>query len=238
MFAYQAHVADDELENYLIQSPVLGILHKGLSALILHFGQFTSPLSFRPCEAAFLAYPNREFPNHASVTSVNVFVAPSNYHNLKASYGHIPGVHVQPFKLRPSDLNVGSMLSLMLVDQSASTPLYIGQVTKILREMASTSSAGFNYIEFKRRLEATKLSKAQQVPLQQRLELLESFIVDGDSNPACNFEDGGLAIIDLSCPFVDANMACVLFNIGVGLYLESGLTIGKVIAVDEAHKVR
>lgn len=238
LFAYQARFADDEVENYLIQSPVLGILHKGLSALVFHFGQFTSPSSFRPCEAAFLAYPNREFPNHPSVTSVNVYVAPSNYHNLKASYGHIPGVHVQPFKLRPSDLNVGSMLSLMLVDQSASTPLYIGQVTKILREMASTSSAGFNYIEFKRRLEASKLSRAQQVPLQQRLELLESFIVADDSIPACNFEDGGLTIIDLSCPFVDANMACVLFNIGVGLYLESGLTIGKVIAVDEAHKVR
>ena len=46
-----------------------------------------------------------------------------------------------------------------------------------------------------------------------------------------------MTIIDLSCPFVDANMACVLFNIGISLYLESGLTTGKIIAVDEAHKV-
>ena len=33
-------------------------------------------------------------------------------------------------------------------------------------------------------------------------------------------------------------MACILFNIGIRLYLESGLSTGKVIAVDEAHKVR
>lgn len=129
------------------------------------------------------------------------------------------------------------MLTLMSVDQSQSAPLYIGQITKILREMASTSLQGFNYLEFKRRLQASQFSRAQQGPLQQRLELLESFITLDDSVPGCDLNTGGVTIIDLSCPFVDANMACVLFNIGVSLYLEGGTT-GKVIAVDEAHKVR
>lgn len=46
-----------------------------------------------------------------------------------------------------------------------------------------------------------------------------------------------MSIIDLSWPFVDANMACVLFNIGITLYLESDLTSGKVIAINEFHKV-
>ena len=40
-----------------------------------------------------------------------------------------------------------------------------------------------------------------------------------------------------TCPFVDANTACVLFNIGMGMYLESSYTTGKVVVVDEAHKV-
>lgn len=236
--ARQVCSADDALENCLIQTPILGDLRRPLSALVFHFSQYTSQLSFRPCEAAFLGCPNRQFPTYPSVAPVNILVAPSNYHNLQASYAQIPGVNVQPFRLRPRDLNVSSMLTLMSVDQSQSAPLYIGQITKILREMASTSSQTFNYAEFKRRLEGSKLSRAQRGPLQQRLELLESFLILDDSIPSWNFECGGATVIDLSCPFVDANMACVLFNIGISLYLESGLTTGKIIAIDEAHKVR
>ena len=224
-------------ENCLIQSPVLGTLRRRLSALVFHFGQFTSHLSFRPSEVAFLAFPSRHFPSQPSVTPVNVLVAPSNYHSLKASYAQIPGVNVQPFRLRPQDLNVSSMLSLMSVDQSHSTPLYISQITRILREMACTSFKSFSYIEFKRHLQSSKLSRAQLGPLQQRLELLESFLVLDDSAQDFSFGTDGVTIIDLSCPFVDAHMACVLFNISIDLYLGSGLTTGKIIAIDEAHKV-
>lgn len=120
----------------------------------------------------------------------------------------------------------------MSVDQSQSVPLYIGQTTKILREMASTSPNGFDYSEFKRRLQKSHLARAQQGPLQQRLELLDFFLIPDDSAPSWTFESGGATVIDLSFPFVDANMACVLFDIGIRLCLESGLTTGKVIAID------
>ena len=217
---------------------MLGNLQRPLSALVLHFGQYSSRLSFMPSEVAFLACPSRLFPSISCVAPMNVLVAPSNYYNLKSSYEQIPGVNVQGFRLRPRDLNVGSILDLMSVDQSQSAPLYISQVTKILRELASTSPNGFDYAEFKRRLERSPLTRAQQGPLRQRLDLLESFLVADSSAPSWNFESGGVTVIDLSCPFVDANMACILFNIGIRLYLESGLTTGKVIAIDEAHKVR
>ena len=217
---------------------MLGNLQRQLSALVLHFGQYTSRLSFTPCEAAFLACPNRRFPSIPCVAPVNILVAPSNYHNLRSSYAQIPGVSVHAFRLRPRDLNVSSLLTLMSVDQSQSAPLYIGQITKILREMASTSPNGFDYSQFKRRLQTSHLTRAQQGPLQQRLDLLESFLAADNSAPSWTFESGGVTIIDLSCPFVDANMACMLFNIGIRLYLESGLTNGKIIAIDEAHKVR
>ncbi len=43
--------------------------------------------------------------------------------------------------LQPKDLNIGTMLALMSVDQTESTPSYMGQVTKILREMAAQTAA-------------------------------------------------------------------------------------------------
>lgn len=184
-----------------------------------------------------MAYPSQQFPNYPSVSPVNVLVSPSNYHNLKSSYAPIPGVNVQPFRLKPRDLNVSTMLSLMSVDQTHAPPLYIGQVTKILREMASSSSGGFDYVEFKRRVQGSRLLSGQQAPLKQRLELLESFLVLDQSDRGCTFENAGVTIIDLSCPFVDPNLACVMFNIAISLYLESGLSTGKIIAIDEAHKV-
>jgi len=47
-----------------------------------------------------------------------------------------------------------------------------------------------------------------------------------------------LTIVDLSCPFVDSGSACVLFNICIGQFLSAtkAEAVGKVIAVDEAHK--
>lgn len=168
---------------------------------------------------------------------VNVLVSPSNYPSLVALYTQIPGVTVQPFKLRPKDLNISTMLTLMSVDQTQSTPLYMGLVTKILRDMASESANAFNYPEFRRRLNNAGLDRKQEEFLKQRLDLLESFLDLDGSTTGPVFAPGEITIIDLSCPFVDASTACVLFKIGMGLYLESDSTVGKVIVLDEAHKV-
>ena len=47
-----------------------------------------------------------------------------------------------------------------------------------------------------------------------------------------------LTIVDLSCPCITAEAACSLFNICLGLFLEQPTSIGRVVALDEAHKVR
>lgn len=81
-----------------------------------------------------------------------------------------------------------------------------------------------------------------------RLDLLESFL---DTTPSggwnsinknsvsdvWQFKKGTLTIIDLSCPFVDENDACALFNICLGIFLENRNQAGRIIALDEAHKV-
>lgn len=53
-----------------------------------------------------------------------------------------------------------------------------------------------------------------------------------------DFEPGTLTIIDLSCPFVDESCACALFSICLDLFLESRCNGGRIVALDEAHKVK
>ena len=155
------------VENYLLATPMLGNLQRKLSALVLHFGQYSSRLSFTPCEVAFLACPSWQFPSIPGVVPINILVAPSNYHNLASPYVQIAGVSVQAFRLRPRDLSVSSMMTLMSVDQSQPAPLYISQITKILHEMASMSPNGFDYSQFKRRLQKSNLTRVQQGPPQR-----------------------------------------------------------------------
>ena len=51
------------------------------------------------------------------------------------------------------------------------------------------------------------------------------------------FEPGSLTIVDLSCPFVDESTACALFDICLALFLENRGDVGRIVALDEAHKV-
>ncbi|MCJ1437268.1 hypothetical protein MMC27_006654 [Xylographa pallens] len=51
-----------------------------------------------------------------------------------------------------------------------------------------------------------------------------------------SFQPGSLTIVDLSCPFVDDSAACALFTICLELFLENRGDVGRVVALDEAHK--
>lgn len=53
-----------------------------------------------------------------------------------------------------------------------------------------------------------------------------------------SFQPGSLTIVDLSCPFVDESAACAMFNICLALFLEDRHEAGRIVALDEAHKVR
>lgn len=49
-------------------------------------------------------------------------------------------------------------------------------------------------------------------------------------------QPGQLTIVDLSCPCVTAPSTCALFSICLDLFLEQDPGIGRIIALDEAHK--
>ena len=74
----------------------------------------------------------------------------------------------------------------------------------------------------------------------RKLKPIEKLSKEGEAavQATWDFEPGGLTIVDLSCPFVDENAACALFTICLQLFLEKREEVGRVVALDEAHKVR
>ena len=108
--------------------------------------------------------------------------------------------------------------------------------------IAKRGQRGINYDEFTRHLAAQELTKDQKGPLNLRLALLESFMASKQKGSVKNskawaFEPGTLTIVDLSCPFVDESSACSLFAICLAIFLERPMNAGRVVALDEAHKV-
>jgi hypothetical protein len=112
----------------------------------------------------------------------------------------------------------------------------------ILRELGESYTwAGFN-----KRLEEKKRSfnPAQILGVEQRMALLQSFMAPAGGSGGARvdkrprFSAGLLTIIDLSDPFIDPTSACGLFRIVTRLFERADVGTGKVLVVDEAHKVR
>ncbi|GAB1193388.1 hypothetical protein APSETT444_002604 [Aspergillus pseudonomiae] len=224
---------EKEKENAILQ----GALKQPLSTLVLNFNEYTSNVSAQPCEAAFLSSVLPEWSKHGLSIPVRVLVPPSNFYNLKKIYSQIPNVEVQPFRLKPHHLNISAMLSLMSMENGSQMPLYMSQVVRVLREMAIENKGGnFDYLDFRRRLDKLNLNRMQTPFLHQRLDLLDSYLdLKGEHNGEY-FTDGGITILDLSCPFMDQAATCILFRIAIDIFLHAHPSRGKMIVADEAHK--
>jgi hypothetical protein len=140
----------------------------------------------------------------------------------------------------------------MAVKTDEAIPLYVHTIYRILREMRIRQQAlggSFDYCEFKRELMDSGLSPTQLGPLNQRLDTLESFMPSPNERsrskgktPRKVRDDWGpkpgcITIVDLSCPCITPESACALFNICLSLFVEQSMDAGRVIALDEAHKV-
>lgn len=139
-------------ENCMIKVERLGVLQSPASTLILHYGEYTTSQSFRPCDFAFLSNLNKELSGDISKPSVTVLVSPSNYPSMKVQYTAVPGVTVLPFLIQPAELTTSTMLALMGVSNTDSPPLYVNQITNILQQMSSETSGPFCYETFRKRL--------------------------------------------------------------------------------------
>lgn len=230
------------LENCLLTTDRLGMTPNPMAGMIFAYDQH----SRAACEAAYLA----------SEVPVDVLVPPSSYHKLKLVYEGLHGsedrIKVHPLFLKQQHMNTERLMRLMAFDMSeGSVPLYIETIIRILKEMAfdaAEAGTGFDYPKFLKELDAQALTREQKGPLNLRLDLLDSFLDTGKyarklkgkvkvSKNLFAATPGRLTIVDLSDPFVDASSACVLFDICLALFLEDQSSTGKIIALDEAHKV-
>ena len=124
---------------------------------------------------------------------------------------------------------------------------YLSQILNVRQSILRELGEQFTFPAFMTKMEIQKknFNPAQIAGLEQRLSLLTSFL-DTDPlakkkkeklTPRPRFSAGQLTIIDLSDPFLDAASACGLFEIIVRLFIRADVQTGKVLVVDEAHKV-
>ncbi|OGM44506.1 hypothetical protein ABOM_006771 [Aspergillus bombycis] len=238
----KSHTLSCLLENCLISSKA-GRLPKPLTGLVFHYDTFISDTVGSPCEAAFLS-------SHPDV-QVRVLCSPTNIHSIRDYYSRF-NIPVDPLQLDQNHLNTKRMMDLMAIGQKdGQIPLYIHTVKRILRELRivqQEAGTPFNYQEFKQRVLSSKLTRDQLGPLKQRLDTLESFMPREQVNISTSNQTnvakgsmwdpvpGRLTIVDMSCPCISPETACSLFNICLGIFLEQDPTIGRVVALDEAHK--
>ncbi|KAK3337535.1 hypothetical protein B0T19DRAFT_77772 [Cercophora scortea] len=256
----KSHTLSCLLENALAPCDA-NVLPRPLTGIVFHYDTFISDTGGSPCEAAWLS----SNPN----IKVRVLCPPTNIRTMRRLYKRFRNVRVEELRLNARDLNTKRMLELMAAS-TGSMPLYLHVVNRILRELRvaqQKTDTGFDYAAFKRKLAQEELTEAQLAPLKQRLETLESFMVEtqakefdmfttsstgfssssrrrtaaptttaGEGGVSWTPQPGTLTIVDLSCPCVTAEMACSLFNICLSLFLEQPSQVGRMIALDEAHK--
>jgi len=231
-------------------SPV-GSLKRALSGLVLHFGEGGS--NALPNEAAFLA---TTISSHITGPAVKVYVSKSSLQTMRSVYSVLGDkVAVEPLLFHNSELDAEAILSMMAVGSSDSAPLYmqiilvrcssifcrfIDPCQSILRDLGET----FTFHTFLDQLELSKqkFNPAQLSGLEQRMSLLTSFLepkIKGKKITTMKprFAAGQLTIVDLSDPFIDSASACGIFQIITRLFTRAKVGTGKVLVVDEAHKV-
>ena len=182
----KSHTLSCLLENCLFSSQA-NVLPRPLTGLVFHYDTLTSDLGGQPCEAAFIS------SNPA--VKVRVLCAPTSFSSVTRIYSDLPNVTVQRLRLSESHLNTNRMMDLMAV-ASGNPPLYIYVVQRILRELRleqQESGGSFDYAKFKAALDHADLTEMQRVPLKQRLETLESFMVPQKASHVAHKKVGGLA---------------------------------------------
>ncbi|RMZ70638.1 p-loop containing nucleoside triphosphate hydrolase [Pyrenophora seminiperda CCB06] len=251
----KSHALSCILEGCLMTDRKIGKNPNPLAGIVFHYDPLNGN---RVCEAAYLC---SSIETRVLVSASNYQKLKHSYEEMAKGCGG--RIQVQVLDLDSSQLNTERMKMLMAIGKESEQPLYMSVVVNILREMAiqSGGSGTFNYRDFTARIAKAGLTDGQLAPLKIRLDLLESYVdlpprptVSKNKKSQITLKEkqhtprrgadqadfllgkpGTLTIVDLTDPIIDADAACLMFDICLSIFI-SQTPCGTIIALDEAHK--
>ena len=163
----------------------------------------------------------------AAETHVNV---------LRTKYAKINGVTVQPFKFHMDDLNPSRLVALLADEPGQPSGLPVEALVRALE--VSLDQGPFSVGAFLQVLSEKAdelLTPSERTTLDRRLVRLGRW-VNQDRSLKTYFQPGQLIVIDVSSVIIQPGFVNALLAAAVSTFLE--VQGRKVIAVDNAHKVR
>lgn len=216
-----------------------------MTGLVLHYDQNVGSI----CEATGLI---NTLPSLNSFTrgpialpreKLVVLVSPSYYKQRKAFYGDY--CIVKPLLFRWATLTADHIKKLMRINEG-DNQLYVAAMLDLLRSYQRDALVP-EFQGFLNQIKATCNMKAQSAPLEQRIQLLQSFISESTSNTTIcadgsdllsSVGPGCLIIADLTDPLLSSEEANCIFQVLTEQFRCISLPerCGKLLALDEAHK--
>jgi hypothetical protein len=189
----------------------------------------------------------------ASVQQIFILTSPSNYFERKKLYfrmlkGGNVSYDVFPLLITFKSLSTKLLKILMNLKQN-DNQLYMQAIINVLRRKAKNeiSSRFLSLKEFEDAIKSElKLDSQQQTPLQQRFDLLRSFLRESPENENLLkfsksnldelFQPGSLIILDLTDCLIEPNEANNIFRVFLEIFKSANFGIPKLLVLDEAHK--
>merc|ERR1712096_176468 len=238
--AGKSHTTNVIIENCMINH-ARNELNTPMSTVVFHYDECPD----RNCENVTLTIPVEE--NGQAVDSIVILCSPSNFKRRKKAYRRIPNCTVHPLLFDFEQLSSSHLKKMMGVGHN-DNQLYMQKIITDLRQWEKMGASARSYKDFKRYItERNEFASGQSLPLNQRLEMLESFLWSSPENqglaqmcehksPADYFKPGTLVVVDLVDPFIDQRAANNIFQVILSMYIEKDLPCGKLTVFDEAHK--
>eukprot|EP00300_Choanocystis_sp_HF-7_P000966 c10798_g1_i1.p1 GENE.c10798_g1_i1~~c10798_g1_i1.p1 ORF type:complete len:688 (-),score=142.00 c10798_g1_i1:142-2094(-) len=245
------------LESCLVPLPesMSGVVELDLpmNALVLHYDTNVSSI----CEVTGLISTSPAFAaaaqSHGASGSFTaacslprermlVLVSPSFYKQRRMFYGEY--CTVRPLLFRWASLTADHIRLLMRLSDD-DNQLYVAVLLNLLRSYQRQNSVP-SFTVFMADVAERCNIKGQQSALQQRLALLESFVLESSINTDLArvgvdleaVDEGMLAVVDLTDPLLSKEEACCIFQVLTEQYraIPSIKMGGKLLVLDEAHK--
>lgn len=241
-----------------------------MPVLVLHYDDCIA----NPCECASLVLPSRQAARHLksggqlshedyekemsrdithrptmpAAARVIVLASPSFYTQRSRTYARMPRTEVRPLIFSWNDLSA-SQLKILMGVQPGDSQLYVSTLLNILRRFQVEDKMP-EFASFKEQILNSMTNPGQGGPLQQRLDLLETFIAESDFHAnrgekpvsiaeIIAEEPGTVVIADLTDPMLDASCANGVFQVLLEIFRDPKVVPskhGKLCVLDEAHK--